>query len=91
MFPLNLIAYPLAMSSSSADHVVQDDDSALQQLKATLNKLYRLTIQDGRSFTGTLVCLDKELNVILSGTTEVNSEGEERDVGMVRPRRLEML
>lgn len=89
--PTNLIAYPLAMSSSSADHVVLDDDPALQQLKATLNKLYRLTIQDGRSFTGTLVCLDKELNVILSGATEVNSEGEERDVGMVRQDPFETL
>lgn len=79
------------MSSSSADHVVLDDDPALQQLKATLNKLYRLTIQDGRSFTGTLVCLDKELNVILSGATEVNSEGEERDVGMVRQDPFETL
>lgn len=58
-------------------------DPALARLKATLNRLYRLTITDGRSFTGTLVCLDKELNLILSNTTEVNAAGDERDVGMV--------
>jgi small nuclear ribonucleoprotein (snRNP)-like protein len=71
-------------SSGSTNDAAASPSPALARLQATLNRLYRLTIADGRSFTGTLVCLDKELNLILSNTTEVNPAGDDRDVGMVR-------
>lgn len=81
MSPAADLITPLPPAAAAADP--SPSQASLDRLKDALNKTFRLTIADGRSFTGTLVCLDKELNLILSNTTEVNAAGDDRDVGMV--------
>jgi small nuclear ribonucleoprotein (snRNP)-like protein len=62
---------------------ILDDHPALIRLKETLNKVYRFKITDGRIFTGVLVCIDRDKNIILSEVVEMGasqcedaSEGE---------------
>ncbi|CED83755.1 U1 snRNP component [Phaffia rhodozyma] len=65
------------------------DTPAIQALRESLNKTFRISIQDGRTFTGTFICTDKTKNIILDQTTEskptAGDQGPrfERDVGMV--------
>lgn len=65
--------------------VTPSEDPAIAALRATLNKAYRISISDGRSFEGVFVCTDREKNIILQDATETSS-GEnktKREVGMV--------
>lgn len=57
--------------------------SPSDRLRASLNKTFRISIQDGRTFTGTFVCTDKAKHLILADALETKA-GFERDVGMVR-------
>ncbi|GAB1521497.1 hypothetical protein RhiTH_004593 [Rhizoctonia solani] len=42
----------------------------VQELNSLLAKTLRVSIQDGRSFIGTLACIDREKNIVLSNTDE---------------------
>ncbi|KAJ1304391.1 hypothetical protein OPQ81_005541 [Rhizoctonia solani] len=42
----------------------------VQELNSLLAKTLRIAIQDGRSFIGTLACIDREKNIVLSSTDE---------------------
>jgi len=58
---------------------------AIAALRATLNKSYRISMSDGRTFEGAFICTDREKNIILQDAVET-SAGEnkiEREVGMV--------
>eukprot|EP00727_Mastigamoeba_balamuthi_P007457 m51a1_g3331 hypothetical protein (89) ;mRNA; r:373336-373602 len=46
---------------------------AVDSVQAMLGKTLRITVHDGRKFTGTFMCVDAELNVVLGGTTETRA------------------
>lgn len=58
---------------------------AVAALAKTLDSLYRISISDGRVFTGQFVCIDPQGNIVLDRTTEAvpGKDVEPRDVGMV--------
>lgn len=43
---------------------------AIDALKALLNEPLRIRTSDGRMFVGTFVCMDKQLNIVLTNTDE---------------------
>lgn len=53
-------------------------------LKILLGCTWRISIQDGRMFLGTLVCTDKEKNIILANADEYRQGQQDgRFVGMI--------
>lgn len=68
--------------------------TAITAIERTLKQQYRIEILDSRVFTGQLVCLDKQGNIILDYATETpppigntgdgeSRAGEAREVGLV--------
>ncbi|KAL8292343.1 hypothetical protein RQP46_001809 [Phenoliferia psychrophenolica] len=58
--------------------------SAVTALTHTLDSLYRISIEDGRVFTGQFVCIDPQGNIVLDHATELApGQSDLRDVGMV--------
>lgn len=57
----------------------------LERLKSLLGYTWRISIQDKRIFLGTLVCTDKEKNIILTNADEFRrgEPGNGRYVGMI--------
>ncbi|KAJ3101153.1 N-alpha-acetyltransferase 38, NatC auxiliary subunit [Phlyctochytrium planicorne] len=51
-------------------------------LSELLNLKARITTTDKRAFVGIFICVDKDRNIILTGTDEFKA-GERRFVGMV--------
>lgn len=51
----------------------------MEPLQDCLEKTWRVTIKDGRQFTGTCTCVDKRKNVLLTHTVEYAQEIASRD------------
>ncbi|KAK4701551.1 hypothetical protein P7C70_g4678, partial [Phenoliferia sp. Uapishka_3] len=58
---------------------------AVGALSKTLDSLYRISIPDGRIFTGQFVCIDPQGNIVLDRTVELAPEpgSVPRDIGIV--------
>jgi small nuclear ribonucleoprotein (snRNP)-like protein len=54
--------------------------SALEQIKGLLDKILRITTNDGRIFIGTFAGTDKPLNLILLNTEEFRISGPDSKV-----------
>jgi len=59
--------------------------TSVERLNSLLGHTWRISIQDKRVFLGTLVCTDKEKNIILTNADEFRrgEHGNGRYVGMV--------
>eukprot|EP01006_Ploeotia_vitrea_P066761 TRINITY_DN95630_c0_g1_i1.p1 TRINITY_DN95630_c0_g1~~TRINITY_DN95630_c0_g1_i1.p1 ORF type:complete len:219 (+),score=38.20 TRINITY_DN95630_c0_g1_i1:144-800(+) len=55
------------------EKIQKEDGPKCKKIRALLDHLIRVTITDGRQFTGRLQCLDKQKNVILSECTETST------------------
>ncbi|KAF8584938.1 hypothetical protein K439DRAFT_1633059 [Ramaria rubella] len=59
--------------------------ASVEKLESLLGRVWRVSIQDKRVFIGTLVCTDKEKNIILTNADEYRrgDHSDGRYVGMV--------
>ncbi|KAI9329822.1 hypothetical protein DFJ73DRAFT_859801 [Zopfochytrium polystomum] len=59
-----------------------EEDPAIGKLRDLLNRKMRVMIADGRVFVGIFMCIDKGLNMVLSGAEEYTAD-ERRFAGLV--------
>jgi len=65
------------MASTANIEELSSEKKAREQIKGLLNKVLRITTNDGRVFIGTFAGTDKPLNLILLNTEEFRISGPE--------------
>merc|ERR1712130_337909 len=63
--------------------VMTSGREAVEAARELLDKQLQVAVPDGRVLTGRFSCLDKQGNLVLSGTTQVSPLGTERYLGVV--------
>ncbi|KAI8982974.1 hypothetical protein BDB01DRAFT_791881 [Pilobolus umbonatus] len=76
MFP------PPSFFSPHYSNIMVANTEKIKRLASYLNFKCRISITDGRIFIGTLICIDKNKNIILGQTEEIRGD-ESRPVGLV--------
>lgn len=61
-----------------------NSSNPVEALTNLLDTTFKISIQDGRTFIGTFICIDPQGNIVLDRTSEfVKDKVGGRDVGMV--------